>query len=78
VELRDEQVPLTLETEQLDPDELERLAKSLETLPSEAIEAAVSALPATWPVTDEELEAVIEFANARKSAVAGRLRVLVA
>jgi hypothetical protein len=77
-ELRDEQVPLTLETEQLDPGELERLANSLEALPSKAIEAAVSALPASWPVTDEELEAVVEFANVRKSAVAGRLRVLVA
>lgn len=77
-ELRDEPVPVTLGTEQLDPDELERLAGSLEALPTEAIEAAVSAIPASWPVTNAELEAVVEFADVRKSAVAGRLRVLVA
>jgi hypothetical protein len=61
----------------LDPKELERLAQALEALPREDIETEVSKLPAVWPVTDEELKAVVDFADGRRAPVAVRLRALV-
>ncbi len=75
---QNDSVPLTIEPEHLDPDELQRLAEVLEGLERATIEEAVSGLPASWPVSDEALEAVVGFAEARKIAVAGRLRGLVA
>lgn len=77
-ERRIEPVPITVEGNRLDRDEVERLAQALQQLDLESIERALSALPAGWPVSDGELEAVAEFANARKTAAADRLRVLVA
>jgi hypothetical protein len=60
----------------LDPSELRRLAERLEALSVEELEGALSNIPPDWPVTDEELAAAVEFADARRSGVAGRLRAL--
>jgi hypothetical protein len=42
----------------------------------EDIEAELSKLPSDWPVTDSELAAVADFAEARQTQVAARLRAL--
>ncbi|MGI8845852.1 MAG: hypothetical protein ACR2HC_06735 [Thermoleophilaceae bacterium] len=60
--------------DRLDADELERLADALEALTREDIEVELSKLPSEWPVTDEELDAVADFAHSRRGAVTGRLR----
>ncbi len=73
-----EQGPITLDPNQLDPGELHRLADVLEGLDSPDIESAISGLPVSWSVSDEELAAVAHFANMRKAPVAARLRALVA
>lgn len=60
----------------LDPDELERLAQSLEALTSDDLADTISLLPREWAVTDDELEAVVEFAATRCRPVAARLRAI--
>ena len=75
---QNESVPLTMEAEHLDPGELRRLADALESLERVTIEEAISGLPRSWPVSDEALEAVVDFADARKVAAAARIRGLVA
>lgn len=61
----------------LDPTEVGRLAEVLEALSKEDIDAEVSKLPASWPVTDEELAAVADFAEQRRGPVVARFRTLV-
>jgi hypothetical protein len=58
---RDTPFALSAPTERLDGAELERLAASLEALCREDIEAELSKVPSTWPVTDSELEAVADL-----------------
>lgn len=70
--------PITLDPAQLDPGEINRLGGALEGLSSADIEAAISGLPTSWPVSDEELAAVAQFADLRKAAAAARLRSLIA
>jgi hypothetical protein len=65
---------LSIPADRLEPDELERLATSLETLSGQEIETELSKLPADWPVTDSELDAVADFAYSRREPVAKRLR----
>jgi hypothetical protein len=72
-----ERGPITLNADQLDPDELGRLAGVLESLTLDEIETAISGLPTSWPVSDEELAAVAQFADMRKAPVAARIRSLV-
>jgi hypothetical protein len=60
----------------LDPAELRRLAEPLEALSVEELNAALSNIPTEWPVTDEDLAGVVEFAYARRTGVAARLRAL--
>lgn len=62
----------------LDPEALVAYADALEALTREGIEAEVSKLPAEWPVSDEELVAVRDFAEHRAGPAAGRLRALLA
>jgi hypothetical protein len=69
-------MPLSIDPTGLDRDELERLADRLEKLGREEMEAELSKIPAHWPVTDEELLAVIDTAHTRRAAVAERLRRL--
>ncbi len=61
----------------LDSGELGRLADALDGLGREEIEREVSKTPASWPVSDAELAAVVEFAHRRRAPVAARLRALV-
>jgi hypothetical protein len=64
----------------LDPSEIERLATRLERLTREEIEAAVGGretFPQHWPVTEQELAAVVSFAYERRTEAAARLRALV-
>lgn len=62
----------------LDADELHRLADRLESLSIDELEREISTLPAGWPVSDDELDAVVALADGRRGAVAARLRCLVA
>lgn len=61
----------------LDAQELERLAGALEAVTEEEVVSELAKLPAEWPVTDDELEAVLDFALARRGAVAERLRAMI-
>lgn len=65
---------LTVDPAGLDPGELTRLAERLEALNKDEIEAEISSLPAGWPVGEGELQAVADFADARRGSVAQRLR----
>jgi len=58
----------------LDLVEVQRVAARLETLTREDILRVITAIPRTWPVTDQELEAVGAFLEHRASGVARRLR----
>jgi len=58
----------------LDASELSRLADALEVLTAEEINSELAKLPSTWPVSDEELDAVAHFADNRRAGVAERLR----
>jgi hypothetical protein len=73
----DVEFSLPMDREGLDAGELVRLADRLEALSKASIEAEISRLPANWPVGEGELQAVADFADHRKVAVAGRLRGLV-
>jgi hypothetical protein len=60
----------------LDPQELERLAANLEAITAAQIEAEVAKIPAGWPVTDAELDAMVDFLDHRRAPAARRLRTL--
>jgi hypothetical protein len=62
--------------DQLDKEELDRLADALESVTRQDIEAELSKLPASWPVDDAELEALADFLDARRTPTASRLRAL--
>lgn len=68
---------LGFDTTGLDRNELGRLADQLERLSKAQIEGEISRLPAAWPVGEGELQAVADFAEARRKSVAERLRRLV-
>jgi len=67
---------LTLPPTGLDESELDRLADELEATTNAEIDAALSQIPAAWPVADAELEALAGFIAARQASVAARLRSL--
>jgi hypothetical protein len=58
----------------LDGGELRRLADALAALSTEEIEACAAKVPAAWPVTDEELDALTAHLVHRREPVAERLR----
>lgn len=60
----------------LDANELTRLADAVEGATEQRVEACVSKVPAMWPVTDSELEAVVSFVLVRREPVAARLRAI--
>jgi hypothetical protein len=60
----------------LDGPELERLAGVIEAATQEEVEGCVAKVPAAWPVTDAELQAVVSFVLDRRQPVAARLRAL--
>jgi hypothetical protein len=67
---------LSLDSNGLDRAEIGRLADRLDGLTKHEIEADVSAVPASWPVSDDELGAVVDFADRRRQGAAKRLRRL--
>lgn len=68
-------VPLPgADPQHLDQAEMSRLADGLEALTPEEIAEELANIPSSWPVTDEELEAVVGFADQRRTGVATRLR----
>jgi len=74
---RDQPYGLSVPPDRLDPMELERCARALESVTRDQIEEVLSKLPAAWPVDNDELEAVATFADLRRLPVATRLRALV-
>jgi len=71
--------PLGNDSAGLDPDELNRLADALEALSREEITEALankSNISAIWRVDETDVEAVIDFAYARRPEVAARTRAL--
>lgn len=60
----------------LAPAELTRLAAALRSLSRTSIIEVLTAVPASWPVTDDELEAVGWFLERRSLAVAARLEAM--
>jgi hypothetical protein len=64
---------LAAEHRGLDVSELRRLADALRALESDSIPSLLRGIPLSWPVTDNELDAVVEFADQRRTPVAERL-----
>jgi len=60
----------------LDQQEVARVAESLRTLPQSRLIESLSLIPESWPVSDEELEAVGWFLQRRAPAVSARLEDL--
>jgi hypothetical protein len=60
----------------LDGAEVERLADALDNLNEKEIGDTLGSLPIAWPVTDDELDAVMNLAVHRRSAAAARLRAV--
>jgi hypothetical protein len=75
---RDTPYVLSIPSDHLDANELARLADALDGLDRHRIERELSKLPSDWPVTDDELDAVVDFVDYRRGPVAARLRVVVA
>ena len=76
--VRDASHALSIPSDQLDQDELRRLADALDGLARQEIDGELSKLPLDWPVGDDELTAVAEFVDYRRGPVAARLRGLLA
>jgi hypothetical protein len=60
----------------LDAPELERLAAALDAVTRQELEVCASNIPTSWPVTDGDMEAFVDFALARCQPVAIRLRAM--
>jgi hypothetical protein len=58
----------------LEAEELSRLAAAIEAATVEEIEACISNVPPGWPVTDAELDSLVEYLAHRRALVAERLR----
>jgi hypothetical protein len=54
--------------------ELERLADAITAVTTEDVEAVMANVPASWPVDDTDLEALVSFITDRREPVAARLR----
>lgn len=64
--------------EGLDYNELLRVADALENLTVSELKAVLCAIPASWPVSDRELETLGFFFDSRRAPVARRIRQLAA
>jgi hypothetical protein len=72
----DEAHPLGYTARGLDADALIGFADRIETISREEIAKIMSSVPASWPASDGELEALGFFLERRAPAVAARLRAL--
>jgi len=68
---------LAVDTTDLDKPTIERVATKIDELQRNMIETILSSVPASWPVTDSELECLGWFIHERTGPVAERLRSLV-
>lgn len=73
---RGETFVLSLDRAGLDTAEIGRLSDRLDQLTRDEIEVEVFQMPASWPVGDDELTAVTDFADQRRPGAAERLRRL--
>jgi hypothetical protein len=73
---RDGAIPLSQDRSGLSPEELLRMASVLGTITHEELRNALQGIPKEWPVSEEELEAVVAFADYRRTPVAERLTAL--
>jgi hypothetical protein len=73
---RDTPNPLPFDAMGLDSAALESTADRIEMLTWDELAAELSDLPLAWPVTDDELAALVDFADHRRHAVVARLRAL--
>jgi hypothetical protein len=71
------EVKLPFDASGLDGDELKRLADALDALTGRQLGAEASQLPDSWSRSNEELDALVAFAESRKAGCAERLRALV-
>ncbi len=60
----------------LDEAEVDLVADRLEAITEQEVVAAMSNLPAEWPTSNDELEALVDFLLDRRGPVAARLRAL--
>jgi len=68
--------PLGYPTNDLDPHAMEEFAARLEDIDRQDLVEILNSVPSSWPVTDEELEALGYFLERRAPAVADRVRQL--
>jgi hypothetical protein len=68
--------PIGTPAEGLDETEVARVADRLESITEQEVVAALSNLPAEWPTSDDQLEALVDFLLARREPAAGRVRAL--
>jgi hypothetical protein len=68
--------PLGEPPERLDVDELERLAQVLESLDRIDLQSILAGVPASWAVSDADLEALGRYLDDRAGGVAERMREL--
>ncbi|MET7333847.1 HipA family kinase [Nonomuraea sp. NPDC005650] len=61
----------------LDAEAVRRVSEALERINRDALVKVVRGVPASWPVTDDDLEALGWFLEHRAPAVAARLRALI-
>lgn len=73
----DQPRPLACSHQGLQEDALTEYALRLEQVSQEALSAILRSVPASWSVTDAELEALGFFLERRAPAVAGRLRSMI-
>ena len=67
---------LNIPSQGLSAGEIDQLASRLEAVTEQEIAGALSNFPATWPVGDAQVAAVVHFASQRCDSVAQRLRAL--
>ncbi|MGH9264118.1 MAG: HipA family kinase [Acidimicrobiales bacterium] len=72
----DEPHPLTAPSSDLDKTELRQLVATLNAVTRSALADMLRDVPASWPASDTELEALGFFLERRAPAVAGRMRIL--
>jgi hypothetical protein len=73
-DVQDNPFPYGTPSAGLDAGELRRLADAIAAVSAEEIEECAAKVPAAWPVTDAELDALVAFLIYRREPVAERLR----
>jgi hypothetical protein len=77
IDCANEPNPLTDPPDGLDPEAIARVSGALERINRDALVKVVRGVPASWPVSDDDLEALGWFLEHRAPAVAARIRALI-